>query len=386
MKKTLLLLVAFATAVLASAQGFATAEEAAKASSESAASTAAASKAADAAAQKNYWKKGLDVSATLNQSFISTDTNWSSAWYQGGASNFAGLASLTSWFNYEGPQGLVWDNLIELKYGINTTFTKDKGGRAWHISDDKTAYSTKLGYELGKGWSVAWNGDINLTLFQNYITVGDDQAAVYAFDALSSAAISPLRFTTGVGFMWKYEKNPNIDFSIYIAPYAYKLVYVEDMRTFVAMNKDKIGVPSSISDQVGIGQDITDQAAFDAAWAAAEASENHDFSEALSYVKPRHLGSYNIGSRLDVQYRQKFNDKISLFSRFQFYTNYKGIELDWEITAEFVLYKLLTARVSVNPRYDSTVIPSDNTKTGWDVARLQLKELVSLGIAYRLEK
>ena len=62
-----------------------------------------------------------------------------------------------------------------------------------------------------KGVDISyWNGDINFTLFQNYITVGDDQAAANAYDALSSAAISPLRFTTGVGFMWKYEKNPNV--------------------------------------------------------------------------------------------------------------------------------------------------------------------------------
>jgi len=36
----------------------------------------------------------------------------------------------------------------------------------------------------------------------------------------------------------------------------------------------------------------------------------------------------------------------------------------------------LTARVSIHPRYDST------TLEGWDDAKLQLKEFVSLGIAY----
>ncbi|MBO6034803.1 MAG: DUF3078 domain-containing protein [Paludibacteraceae bacterium] len=379
MKKTLLLLIAFATSVFAFAQGFATAEEAATAVKESTTNTSAAEKAAEAAAKKSHWKKGFDVSVTAAQNFISQDTKWSSAWYQGGSSNFSGLGEFKSWFNYEGSNGLIWDNLVELKYGINTTFTKDLAGRAWHLTDDKTAYSTKLGYELGKGWSVAWNGDINFTLFQNYITVGDDQAAVDAYNALSSAAVSPLRFTTGVGFMWKYEKNPNIDLSIYLSPYAYKLVYVNDMRTFVAMNKDKIGVASSISDQVGIGQQVTDQAAFDKAWG------DGNYDEALSYIRPNSLKSYNLGSRVDIQYRQKFNDVVSLSSRFQFYTNYVGIELDWEISADFVLYKILTARISVNPRYDSTIVPSDG-KSGWDAARLQLKELISLGIAYRFEK
>lgn len=384
MKRTLLFLVAFVAALVVNAQGFATAEEAAAAVKESTTNTSAAEKAAEAAEKKNHWKKGFDVSVTAAQNFISQDTKWSSAWYQGGSSNFAGLAEFKSWFNYEGTNGLIWDNLVELKYGINTTFSKDLAGRAWHLTDDKTAYSTKLGYEIGKGWSVAWNGDINFTLFQNYITVGDDQAAAFAYDALSSAAVSPLRFNTGVGFMWKYEKNPNIDLSIYIAPYAYKLVFVDDMRTFVAMNKDKLPEGSSISDQVGIGHTVADKAAYEVAW--QKGLDTGNFDEALSMIQPNRLKSYNLGSRVDIQYRQKFNDVISLYSRFQFYTNYVGIELDWEITADFTLYKMLTARISVNPRYDSTVVPSEDGKTGWDVARLQLKELVSLGIAYRLEK
>jgi len=431
MKKLLLLVSVVLMAVAANAQEavVATAQEASQAMAESAAATAdaaaAAAESAAAAAEAQAiidnvnahpspWKMGVDVSLTGTQNFVSQNTNWSTAWYNGGNSSLSGMFALKSWFNYEGEQGLMWDNLIDLKYGIGTNFSADAAGRAWHLSDDKTAYSTKLGYAIGSGWHIAWNGDLTTTLFNNYSTISDNRTKMFypvaseympmidpnhMSDALASACVSPLRFTTGIGVDWKYEnKEKDVDLSIYIAPYAYKLVYVNDMRKFATIKDDAANLDqlmiSSISDVAGIGQTVTDVDAYQAAIAKAkEAHEVADFvtfynelSNAAQYVNPNTHKSYNLGSSFDVQYRQKFNESISLFSRLQFYTDYKGIEVDWEITADFTLYKLLTCRVSVNPRYDSTVVPTDPNKSGWDVAKLQLKEYVSLGLAYRFEK
>jgi len=425
MKRILLLVSAVAITFATNAQEavMATATEATQTVSDLQASTAAASEAAtsnDVAkeiidnvnAHPSPWKMGVDVALTGTQNYVSKNTSWSTEWYNGGNSSLSGLFALKSWFNYAGEQGLMWDNLVELKYGIGTNFSADAAGRAWHLSDDKTAYSTKLGYELGKGWHIAWNGDITTTLFQNYSTISDNRATVFfpvssdqmstidpnhMSDALSSACVSPLRFTTGIGVDWKYSKN-DIDLSIYIAPYAYKLVYVEDMRKFATIKDDATDLDnlmiSSISDVAGIGQTITNSDAYLAAIERAKEAKNagdnatfySELSTAAQYVSPNTHKSYNLGSLFDIQYRQKFNEIVSLSSRLQFYTDYKGIEIDWEITADFVLYKLLTARISVNPRYDSTVVPTDPNKTGWDIAKLQLKEFFSLGLAYRFEK
>ncbi|MCQ2336131.1 MAG: DUF3078 domain-containing protein [Paludibacteraceae bacterium] len=389
MKKVLLTVAAMALTVGVYAQDVVSATEAKAAAEESAQATAAAAEAAAATEAPapetpKYWKKGFDVSLTGTQNFISADTKWSSAWYNGGNSSLSGLGEFKAWFNYEGPQGLMWDNLVELKYGVNTTFAKDAAGREWHISDDKTAYSTKLGYAIGKGWHVAMNADLQTTLFENYITVDDDRSKVGALNALSAAAFAPLRFNTGIGFDWKYANEAkNVELSIYIAPYAYKLVYVGDRRVFRNLDGDGNMILSSISDGVGIGQKITDETAYKAAYDAG------NYDEAMKYIAPESLKSYNLGSRFDVQYRQKFNDYVSLESRLQFYTNYVGIEVDWEIIANFKIWKLLTARISVNPRYDSTIEGKyvDNVyKSGWDQAKLQLKEVVSIGLAYRFEK
>lgn len=411
MKKSLLIVSAIMLAFAANAQDFVSATEAVAAHDEAAATTAAASAEAAKAEKKSYWKKGLDVSLTGTQNFVSQNTSWSTEWYNGGNSSLSGLFSFNGWYNYAGPENLIWDNLLELKYGIGTNFSKDAAGRAWHLSDDKTAYSTKLGYAIGKGWNVAVNADVTTTLFRNYSVISDNREKMFypfnrdgaigslidngIIDAVSSAAISPLRFTTGIGVDWKYTNEAkNIDLSIYIAPYAYKLVYVEDMTKFAQIKDDKDDISGleigSISKNAGIGQVITDQAKYDAAIAQAQyyyglgdlaiMDFHKSLQEAASYVAPNHIKSYNLGSLFDIQYRQKFNDYVSLSSRLQFYTDYKGIEVDWKIQADFLVYKYITAQVCVNPRYDSTV------EGNWDVAKLQLKEYVTIGFAYRLEK
>ena len=345
----------------AAAQDFVSAAEAAAAVSESGSATSEAAAAAAQSSSSEYWKRGVDVALQGTQTFVTEN------WYNGGNSSVSGLFSLKGWFNYA-KEKWAWDNLVELKYGVTTTFSEDKCGRLWHLTDDKTAYSTKLGYGIGKGWNVAANADFETTLFNNYQIDSPEMV---------SSLFSPIRFYAGVGFDYKYHSDAhNIDLSVMIAPYAYRLIYVHDTRTFV--KTDSTGL-TSISEHVGVAnkdglsQVIEDQDQYDAACAAK------DWDLARTFVKPNQMQNDYLGSRIKAQYRQQFNEKISLESTLSFYTNYKGIEVDWEITADFVLYKLLTARVSVNPRYDST------GADGWN-SKIQFREFVSLGLAYRLEK
>lgn len=291
------------------------------------ASLATAFAQAEEAGTPSKWKKGVDLSLQATQNYATEN------WHNGGTNNLSVLGGLHGWFNYAGDKGLFWDNKVELKYGVTTTFTKDLAGRSFHLTDDKTYYETKLGYALGKGWNVAWTGDVNLTLFENYKIDTDE---------LVSSIISPVTFNTAVGFDYKYTNaEKKLDLSVMIAPYAFKLIYVDDVRGDYAISK-----------HVGI------------------------YDEALGITQ---LKTYALGSSFKVNYRQEFNEHITLSSVLSFYTDYKGIEVDWEIVGDFKLYKWLTARVSLNPRYDSTV------GEGWN-EKIQFKEFVSLGLAYRFEK
>ena len=291
------------------------------------ASLATAFAQADEAGTPSKWKKGVDLSLQATQNYATEN------WHNGGTNNLSVLGGLHGWFNYAGDNGFSWDNKVELKYGVTTTFTEDLAGRLFHLTDDKTYYETKLGYALGKGWNVAWTGDVNLTLFENYKIDTDE---------LVSSIISPVTFNTAVGFDYKYTNaEKKLDLSVMIAPYAFKLIYVDDVRGDYAISK-----------HVGI------------------------YDEALGITQ---LKTYALGSSFKVNYRQEFNEHITLSSVLSFYTDYKGIEVDWEIVGDFKLYKWLTARVSLNPRYDSTV------GEGWN-EKIQFKEFVSLGLAYRFEK
>ena len=285
------------------------------------------------------WKKGVDLSVQATQNYV-TDN-----WYNGGNSNLSVMGGLQGWWNYAGENGFSWDNKVDLKYGVSTTFSEDKAGRIFHVTDDKTSYETKLGYAIGKGWNVTWSGDVSTTLFNNYKIDTDE---------LTSAFAAPVRFNTAVGFDYKYSNAEHkVDLSVIINPYAFKLIYVNDTTNMVLQDDNGVDYKYSISKHVGI-----DDGGF------------HAINQ---------LQTYNVGASFKVNYRQEFNESITLSSVLSFYTDYKGIEVDWEIVGDFKLYKWLTARVSLNPRYDSTV------DTGWN-SKIQFKEFVSLGLAYRFEK
>ena len=282
---------------------------------------------ADEAGTPSKWKKGIDLSLQATQNYATAN------WHNGGTNNLSVLGGVNAWFNYAGDEGLAWDNKVELKYGVTTTFTEDLAGRLFHLTDDKTYFETKLGYALGKGWNLAWSGDVNFTLFENYKIDTDE---------LVSAVVSPVTFNTAIGFDYKYSNaEKKLDLSVMIAPYAFKLIYVDDVRDDYAISKH-VGI---YNEELGITQ----------------------------------LKTYAYGSSFKVNYRQEFNDYITLSSVLSFYTDYKGIEIDWEIVGDFKLYKWLTARVSLNPRYDTTI------GEGWG-EKIQFKEFVSLGLAYRFEK
>ncbi|NCC98621.1 MAG: DUF3078 domain-containing protein [Bacteroidia bacterium] len=290
------------------------------------------------------WKMGTDLALQVTQNFVSSNTNWSSAWYSGGNSNFAGLADLKGWINYD-YNNLTWDNFLELEYGLSTTFKDDKVGRQFHMTDDLSKLTSKLGYKAYGKWYYSAQAEFSTTLFDTYPI---DQ------NYMSSSLASPIRFylSLGMDYKWSSQKS-DAKVSLFISPIAYKMVYVNDMRTFTKILGDGTTEPTSISKEVGllINQQIMNDA----------------------------------GALVQCNYIQQFNSSISLESKLSLYTNYLGLgnshhtvglEVDWEITANFVLYKILTARVSIHPRYDST------TEDGWDKAKLQLKEFVSLGLAY----
>jgi hypothetical protein len=54
------------------------------------------------------------------------------------------------------------------------------------------------------------------------------------------------------------------------------------------------------------------------------------------------------------------------------------VELDLEVNTDFIINRWLTARLTLHPRYDSSVIREGDTH-----AKIQFRELLSVGFAHK---
>ena len=128
--------------------------------------------------------------------------------------------------------------------------------------------------------------------------------------------------------------------SVFLSPLSYKMIFVSD----TTMSE---GVTISIADKVGIdpGRKIKNE----------------------------------LGSKLKVKWDYEFSKEIRVETNFSLYTNYKGVEVDWEIIGNFIINRFISARVALNPRYDSTI-----TLPEGEVPSIQFRELISFGFRYRL--
>jgi hypothetical protein len=86
-----------------------------------------------------------------------------------------------------------------------------------------------------------------------------------------------------------------------------------------------------------------------------------------------------LGSSFRAQFSYAPSKEIQIDSKLTFYTNYQKIEVDWEIVSNFVVNRYLSTRLSLNPRYDNTMILNKGEK-----AKIQFKELLTFGFSYRL--
>ena len=57
------------------------------------------------------------------------------------------------------------------------------------------------------------------------------------------------------------------------------------------------------------------------------------------------------------------------------------MEVELEVTANFVINRYFSARLSLHPRYDNTIILPNHEK-----ARLQFKEFLSVGFSHKFKQ
>ncbi|MHB9055926.1 MAG: DUF3078 domain-containing protein [Paludibacteraceae bacterium] len=243
----------------------------------------------------------------------------STNWYQGGNSNFAFLSIFNAELNYDNLKNVQWENRVEWRAGFSSVIGNTT--RKVMTNDDILRYSTKFGVRAGGNWYYSISGDLSTQLFDSYKSITSDEFKTRLF--------TPVRANVGVGMDYKYKKI----FSLMLAPVSFKYIYVNDT---IHVNPNLFGIKKGENQMKQIGSSLRAQ---------------------LDLTPVR---NWDIDSKLT------------------FYTDYKKVEIDWEIVNNFVINRFLSTRISINPRYDNTIILKEGEKT-----KVQLKELMSFGLAFR---
>lgn len=244
-------------------------------------------------------------------------------WYQGGNSTMAVLGILTGQLNYDNKKGVQFENNAEWRMGFNAVFNDENAKRPVNTNDDVLRFNSKLGVRASDNFFYSSSVDFSTQLLKNYKGINSTE--------LKASFLSPVRLNIGVGMDYKFKKS----LSLMLAPVSYKYIYVLEDDPAV-INPNLFGIKKG---------------------------ENH-LSE--------------IGSSFRAQYSASPFKELQINSRLMVYTNYEKVEIDLEIVGNFVINRFLSTRLSLNPRYDNTVIG--------EKAKVQFKELLSFGFSYRLLK
>lgn len=274
------------------------------------------------ATDTTYWTKGGVSSLAFSQVSLS---NWA-----GGGNNSVSLNGYFSVFADYKKGRSVWENSLELGYGLikqeNSSFVK---------SDDKINFNTKYGRQLVKDknklyWSMALNFR---TQFDDGFNPEDQNTPISKF-------LAPAYLTIALGLDWKPSKY----FSLSYAPLTGKVTIVND-------------------------QTLADAGAYG--------------------VDPGSKSRSEFGSYLTATFKKEVLENVNLESRIQLFSNYSedpgGIDVNWENTIIMKINKFLSASLINQLIYDNDIKTPDFDDNGiatGESAKVQFKSILGIGLAY----
>ncbi len=106
---------------------------------------------------------------------------------------------------------------------------------------------------------------------------------------------------------------------------------------------------------------------------------NSRIDETLYNIEAGHTTAHNFGSSCELKLYWKLCYNITFNSRLFAFTDYDRAYADWENTLSFEINKFLTTQIYAHARYDTQTAKVDGTN--WK--KLQLKEILSIGFAYK---
>ena len=95
-------------------------------------------------------------------------------------------------------------------------------------------------------------------------------------------------------------------------------------------------------------------------------------------VKPGENQLQEFGSRVIVRTDFRPIQQLRINSLFNLFTNYEGVLINWEITSELSFSRFFSARLMLNPRFDTIAILPEGER-----ARIQYRQVLTVGFSYR---
>ncbi len=267
------------------------------------------------------WKKGAVVGINLSQTSL---TNW-----QGGGQNSLAANALFSGFtNYKKGRN-VWDNSLDLAYGL-----LQQGTAKLIKSDDKIDFNSKYGRYAFKHWyySALVNFKSQMAPGYNY---PNDSVVISHF-------LAPAYVLASIGLDYK----PNDYFTMYISPITQKTTIVNDSKL---NSVGAFGVDS--------GKVIR--------------------SEFGAYAR--------------IQFQKDIFTNVNLKTKLELFSNYaekpQNIDVNWETLLAMKVNKYISATLSTTLIYDDNIkIPIDKNNDGVvekSGPRVQFKEVFGIGLSYK---
>ena len=275
------------------------------------------------------WRIGGDGSLGFTQTYLQN-------WKKGGQSAISLLMVLKGFANYSRADGkLKWTNSAVIRNG----WIKPGGkGNEIQKNDDRFEITSRVGTTAFKKWFYSLEFNFETQFFRGFKYPTEKHP-----DPISTF-LAPAKTYLKLGL----DYNPNKKFSLMISPLSFKGIYVRDT---ILINKTRFGIEKNRK----------------------------------SFWVP--------GLNADLKFKKNITDYISFQTKYKMFINFKEplkkFDINWESLILMKLNDYFNIRLMVHLRYDDDVlfpIYNDNDEKIGEKPRLQVKELMTVGFVYKINR
>lgn len=264
----------------------------------------------------NWWKFSGQTQLHFQQNHFTQN------WYQGGESNYAGTFSLTLYANYNDQKKIDWKNTFEGQIGFQTTDTDKE--RSVRVTSNQLRFTTNFGYKAWHNWYYSLQANMKTQAAPNYERNSDK---------VTSKFLSPLEVEIAPGMKYNiaWGKKKRFTGTFNVGLLALNIFHVNDDDLV-----KRFGLEEGTNNRLTFGPNVT----LDTKWQICK--------------------------------------QITWTSRIYYTSNYEYHKIDFTNNFDFIVTKLISAKVFLNPRFDD----SNEKYKNFNGRYWMFKEWMSLGLTY----